>query len=654
MSSTLFKTTKFAKKTSRFLANSSRSQKNLIAYGTDSCLFLVAIYMSLCIYSESVFPLHLIQQYFLSIILIIPIRLIIFTLLGMYRALVRYTEFNFLYTSLKSILLGYVGIFFLSLLFRLKSLPISVQVLDTLITLFLILTVRLFAQWLLYTSNSPLRLRKLAIFNKSIERNGHILQSVVIYGAGQAGFQLCQALNQAHLYRVVAFVDDNPQLWKQTINSIKVFNPDELPSLIERYQVSLILLAVPSATPKRKQEIMSCIHHLGVEMKTIPTLVEIVGGKVPIAQVRKIDITDLLGRAEVLPDANLLQVNIKDKCVLVTGAGGSIGTELCRQIAQQQPRHLVLYELNEFALYSIEMELREVYPDLSCSPCLGSITDEERFRQVITEYGVSTVYHAAAYKHVPLVEANVSQGVINNIYGTLVAARIANDCKVDTFVLISTDKAVRPTNVMGATKRVAELILQALAHQPDIHTHFIMVRFGNVINSTGSVVPRFQKQIMLRQSLTITHPQITRYFMSIPEAARLVIQAGAMGRGGEIFLLDMGEPVKIYDLAVQMVELSGLVLGKDIDIKVTGLRPGEKLYEELLIQPENARATLHPKVYAGKEEMIPWEKLEVYLDQLFLASQQQDKDALLGILKEIVPEYACPYEQLQHSSLASS
>ncbi|MGA1622616.1 MAG: UDP-N-acetylglucosamine 4,6-dehydratase family protein, partial [Synechocystis sp.] len=334
---------------------------------------------------------------------------------------------------------------------------------------------------------------------------------------------------------------------------------------------------------------------------------------------------------------------------LVTGAGGSIGSELCPQIAQQNPKALIHNELNEFALNSIDIELSESFPQLVRLSCLGSITDKERLTEILTTHQVETVYHAAAYKHVPLVELNPAQAIFNNVRGTLVCAQAAKECRVERFVLISTDKAVRPTNIMGTTKRIAELILQAFSDLQGHKTKFIMVRFGNVLNSTGSVVPRFQKLINERRPITVTHPEITRYFMSIPEAARLVIQAGAMGEGGDVFLLDMGKPVKIYDLATQMIALSGLEVGRDIEIIITGLRPGEKLYEELLIQQDGAVPTRHPKIYAAKESMIPWEDLNSLLDSLFATAELGSKDALIRSLKSIVPEYT----PASHSSTKS-
>ncbi|OBU78087.1 capsular biosynthesis protein [Cylindrospermopsis raciborskii CS-505] len=639
----VFNKTRLLRTLSNFLVNCNRWQKHLILYIVDSIIFLTSIYLALAIHSQTPLTLSIIHQYATPIILLICTKLVLFSSFGLYQGIIRYTEFGFLYVASKSVFLGQGATLTLSFILNSDTIklpylfPIPIQIIDSLITLILIVKIRLLAKWLLYSVKSPLRLKQ--NHHSNTEQSIINAKPVIIYGAGQAGFQLYQALHQDNSFRVVAFVDDNEQMWKHLIDGVQVYNPQKIGYLINQYRVNLVFLAIPSAIPKRRQQIFTQLQELGVEVKTVPTLAEIVSGKVSIAKVRKIDIVDILGREEVLPDTNLLKVNTTGKSVLVTGAGGSIGAELCRQIAEQLPYHLVLFELNEFALYSIELELRETYPNLSCTACLGSVTDHEIIRQTLNKYRIETIYHAAAYKHVPLIEANPVQGVINNIYGTLVAVRAANECKVDTFVLISTDKAVRPTNIMGATKRVAELILQAWSKEVDTHTRLVMVRFGNVLNSNGSVVPRFQEQIDRRKPVTITHPEIIRYFMSIPEAARLVIQAGALGQGGEVFLLDMGEPVKIYDLAVQMVELNGLVLGKDIDIKITGLRPGEKLYEELLIDKDNAEKTIHPKIYTAREAMIPWNELESDLDLLFLAARRQDIGKLLMILGKIVPEY---------------
>jgi FlaA1/EpsC-like NDP-sugar epimerase len=347
----------------------------------------------------------------------------------------------------------------------------------------------------------------------------------------------------------------------------------------------------------------------------------------------------LLGREEVLPYPELLHLNVTGKSVLVTGAGGSIGSELCRQIAQLDPKCLILYELNEFALYTIDLELKESYPTLCHYPYLGNITDATHFQFLLQQHQVDTIYHAAAYKHVPLVEINATQGVYNNVAGSLIAAQSAINCRVSNFVLISTDKAVRPTNVMGASKRVAELVVQSLADLPQTPTRFAIVRFGNVLGSSGSVVPRFRQQIALGKPITVTHQDVTRYFMSIPEAVRLVMQAGAMAQGGEVFLLDMGEPVRIYDLAERMIRLSGLEPGHDIEIQVTGLRPGEKLYEELLIDPKIAKPTKHPRIFCASESKLSYETLLPQLKSLLEKAQNQEHNELIRLLQEIVPEY---------------
>ena len=362
-------------------------------------------------------------------------------------------------------------------------------------------------------------------------------------------------------------------------------------------------------------------------------------GHVSVNKVRELNIEDLLGRKAIDANPELLQHDIVDRVVLVTGGGGSIGSELCRQIAKQQPKMLIIYELHEFALYQMDMELSECYPNLIKVACLGSVNDAQVLTRVLKKYGVNTIYHAAAYKHVPIVEANPISGMNNNIGGTLTAAQCAIDCQVAKFVLISTDKAVRPTNIMGATKRVAELVLQGLA---DLNTHttcFTMVRFGNVLGSSGSVVPRFREQITSGKSITLTHSDITRYFMTIPEAATLVIQAGAMAKGGEVFLLDMGEPVRIYDLAAQMIRLHGMEPDRDVKIEVTGLRPGEKIYEELLIDCGSGVPTGHPKIFCAREQKIAWKDLAPQLTNLLEAAAECEVTQCVAVLHDLVPEY---------------
>lgn len=615
--------------------------RHIILLAIDGLIFTAAIYSALSLRFEGGIPSQSIENYTYNIVLVVGIKLCIFQLAGMYRPLLRYSGLELLEVALKVTIIGDGTFIVVNSLLNREGLPRSVQVISALVTLFLVVSSRLLIRRIIYQTDRLPRYTTQDSLNQSITiQPNSPTKRVIIYGAGHAGFLLSQALEFDKSYEIIAFVDDAPHLYGREVNRIKIYRSSDLRTLITRKKVHLILLAIPSAKPKQRQQILRRLKQLTVEVKTVPTLEEIVSGKVSIAQIRQVDIADLLGREEVLPDLQLLKANITGKSVLVTGAGGSIGSELCRQIAQQAPKALILYEINEYALYSIELELAEHYPQLRCIAYLGSVTDAQQLGTILTQHRVETVYHTAAYKHVPLVEANPIQGVHNNTYGTLVAAQTADRCGVKTFVLISTDKAVRPTNIMGASKRVAELVLQALAGQLETTTRFIIVRFGNVLDSSGSVVPRFRQQIAEGKSITLTHPEITRYFMSIPEAARLVIQAGALGRGGEVFLLDMGDPIKIYDLAVQMIELSGLVPGEDVEIDITGLRPGEKLYEELLIEGDNIEATRHPRIYSAQERMIDWQDLEPLLFHLFTAADKRDVLDLVNLLTQLVPEYA--------------
>lgn len=477
----------------------------------------------------------------------------------------------------------------------------------------------------------------------------HYLKSekahIVIYGAGEAGIQLANALVRNEDYRAVAYIDDNPTLNKAIIQGLQVYKPSQLINIIEKMQVSQVFLAMPNISKARKREILQFLEPFPLHVLTIPNVSELISGERRIDEVREIEVDELLGREAVEPDQDLLSICIENKVVMVTGAGGSIGSELCRQIIRLKPRQLILFEASEFALYSIENELLNLLhtktsdelPKDYLIPVLGSVQNQKRLEEIMQCYKVNTVYHAAAYKHVPLVEHNPLEGILNNTFGTLYAALAAKNAKVRHFVLISTDKAVRPTNVMGASKRMAELALQALAQQTS-QTIFSMVRFGNVLGSSGSVVPLFRKQIQAGGPITITHPDIIRYFMTIPEAALLVIQAGALARGGEVFLLDMGEPVKIIDLAKRMVHLSGYNIKDEhnpdgnIELKFTGLRPGEKLYEELLIDSE-ADKTAHPKIFKAHENYLLWQTLEPILNELLQACQQRNLASIQTILE---------------------
>jgi FlaA1/EpsC-like NDP-sugar epimerase len=590
----------------------------------DLVLFGIAIYQAFWLRFETVLPIAEIPKYASSIGLLIASKHLIFRARGMYRPILCYTGVEFLSIALESVLysLGILVIF--AYLQGFYPFPRAVSIADALLTLLWVVSARLFLRWLVRGLKKGQ--------NQTPER-------AIVYGAGAAGSQLALALANDRTYRAIAFVDDNPELQHQVVvQGLRVYSPEELPQLWSQKLFDSVILAMPSVARVRKRRIINRLRSYSIPVKTIPTLGELLSGKVSIAQFRELDIAELLGRDEVKSDLKLLRRGITGKSVLVTGAGGSIGSELCRQIVQQQPKLLVLYELSEYTLYQIDLELAETYPHLPRVACLGNALDREHFRRVLKQYEVDTIYHAAAYKHVPLVEINPFQGVYNNVFSTLVTAQCAIACKVKNFVLISTDKAVRPTSVMGASKRVAELAIQALqARSTD--TCFAIVRFGNVLGSSGSVVPRFRQQIAAGKSITITHPEIARYFMSIPEAARLVIQAGAMAKGGEVFLLDMGKPVRIYDLALQMIHLSGLVLGRDIEIKFTGLRPGEKLYEELLIAGDNVQPTEHPQIYCAREAFWPWDILHSGLDTLSKIIQLSDRDQLIAELRALVPEY---------------
>lgn len=532
------------------------------------------------------------------------ISILAFIRLGLYRAVLRFITIKFTQVAIVGTALSTAALLLVTFAFQF-NLPRTVLFLYfVFLSIFVVCTRFLWRAMLSYDRHDKTR--------------------VIIYGAGSSGRQLLTALNQASNYLVVGFVDDNKNLHRTVMHGITVYNPKSLDKLIESRNVKKILLAMPSASQTQRKKIINRISKYKCEILTVPGMEDIVSGKAHLTSLNQISISDLLGRDIVKPIDALLNQDIKNKVVMVTGAGGSIGSELCRQIVKQQPKKLVLFELSEFSLYQIHQELLQNdnvrTEKIELVPLLGSVQRKHRLDIIMRSFQVETVYHAAAYKHVPLVEYNVVEGIRNNIFGTLSCAQAAIEAKVSTFVLISTDKAVRPTNIMGTTKRMAELVLQALASKQNT-TRFCMVRFGNVLGSSGSVVPLFNKQIREGGPITLTHRRITRFFMTIPEAASLVIQAGAMGKGGDVFVLDMGEPVKIYDLAVKMVNLSGLTVKNeknpdgDIEIQITGLRPGEKLYEELLIG-ENVHGTTHPRIMTATEIMIEWDKLSKILDQL--------------------------------------
>ncbi|MCB1686163.1 MAG: polysaccharide biosynthesis protein, partial [Pseudomonadales bacterium] len=489
-------------------------------------------------------------------------------------------------------------------------------------------------------------------------------RSVVIYGAGSAGYQLFRHLQNDRDTKPVVFIDDDPDLRHRSIGGLRVHGPDELPLLIERFDIREIFLAIPSLPPVKRKEILETLEPLSLHVRTVPSIVEITTGRKQVAELQEVQPEDILGREIIAPDPTLMRRCIQDQTVMVTGAGGSIGSELCRQILEEEPKRLVLFEHSEFNLYSIEEELRASIQrrglGIELYAVLGSVMDPPLLSSVMSSLEVNTIYHAAAYKHVPVVENNVAAGIRNNVFGTLHTAQSAIDAKVANFVLISTDKAVRPTNIMGASKRLAELILQALARlnaaehtdsreaastaektaQPH-QTRFTMVRFGNVLDSSGSVIPTFRRQIEHNGPVTVTHPDVTRYFMTIPEAAQLVVQASSLGTGGEVFVLDMGQPVRILDLAMKMIRLSGLTVRNDVnpkgDIQIDyiGLRPGEKLYEELLIG-ELVYPTGHPRILRAEEAALDWGTIKALLSRLQDALAKGDLQCICSLLIEHV------------------
>jgi FlaA1/EpsC-like NDP-sugar epimerase len=488
------------------------------------------------------------------------------------------------------------------------------------------------------------------------------LPRVAVYGAGTAGNQLVAALRMGRSMKPVAFIDDDDSIATRVIAGLKVYKPKHIAELISETGAQEILLAIPSASRARRKEVLQYLEAFPLHIRSVPAIMDLASGRVRVDDIQEVDIADLLGRDAVPPQTELFERCIRDKVVMVTGAGGSIGSELCRQLIGSQPRTLVLFEHAEFNLYSIHGELeesirRESLP-IRLVPILGSVRSQEHLLEVMRAWGVDTLYHAAAYKHVPMVEHNIAEGVRNNVLGTLSAAQAALKAGVEHFVLISTDKAVRPTNVMGSTKRLAELVLQALSRESApllFHdtsgvrqvnkTHFTMVRFGNVLGSSGSVIPLFRQQIKRGGPVTVTHPSVTRYFMTIPEAAQLVIQAGAMGQGGEVFVLDMGQPVKILDLAEKMIHLSGFSVRSernpqgDIEIQFTGLRPGEKLYEELLIG-DNVSPTSHPMILRASEEHLAWDALGRVIEDMLGALERDDYDRVRQLLRETVSGYS--------------
>jgi len=566
----------------------------------------------------------------------------IFIRLGLYHAIIRYIGGHVLWVIFQAVTLYSLIFTFIIFHSNLGLVPRTVPILNWLILLLFVSGSRFIARWLF--ADAYVRL------GGNVAKDCYT-KKVIIYGAGNAGIQLASALICAQEFKPVAFIDDDKLLQRQKVNGLRIYAMTSLSYLIDRHGVADVLLAMPSATRARRKEIIRLLEPYPVHVKTVPRMTDIAQGKIKFDELQEVDIADLLSRDAVEPDQKLLHANIAGKTVMVTGAGGTIGSELCRQIITLRPAKLVLFELNEFVLYSIEKELNHTISQtyttkqIEVIPILGSVVEKTRVVDVCKTLKIQTIYHAAAYKHVPLVEKNPGEAIKNNVFGTMTLAMAAIAENVETFVLISTDKAVRPSSIMGATKRVAELVLQGLSLEKGHSTRFSMVRFGNVLGSSGSVIPLFREQIARGGPVTVTDSRIIRYFMTITEAAQLVIQAGAMGQGGEVFVLDMGEPIRVLDLAQQMIHLSGLEVKDErnpegeIEISFTGMRPGEKLYEELLIGNHISK-TAHCRIMRDESEVVFWEDLKHKLKELKSSLEQNDMLAMRNILQQSVSGYA--------------
>lgn len=640
------------------LVNLPRRHKRLLQVATDVVLVWVSLWLAFVVRlgdSKAIEPL---TGHFWLFLAAPVIAIPLFIRFGMYRAVMRYFGNDALLAIAKAVSIS-------ALLLALavywyqgapKVIPRSMVFNYWLLSLLSIGGLRLLMRqyfmgdW--YSSNQPFK----------FSRKDDGLPRVAVYGAGAAGNQLVAALRLGRGMRAVAFIDDDPGITNRVIAGLRVYNAKHIQQMIDETGANEILLAIPSATRARRREVLELLEQYPLHVRSVPGFMDLASGRVTVDDVQEVDIADLLGRDAVPPQKALFERCIRDQVVMITGAGGSIGSELCRQIVSTGPTTLLLFEHSEFNLYSIHRELEQRVRRESLAvrlvPILGSIRNPQRLLDVMRSWEVNTVYHAAAYKHVPMVEHNIAEGVLNNVLGSTYTAQAAVRAGVEHFVLISTDKAVRPTNVMGSTKRLAEMVLQALSRESapvlfgdkeGLHqvnkTRFTMVRFGNVLGSSGSVIPLFHEQIRRGGPVTVTHPNITRYFMTIPEAAQLVIQAGAMGQGGDVFVLDMGQPVKIAELAEKMIHLSGLSVRSeknpygDIAIEFSGLRPGEKLYEELLIG-DDVIATEHPMIMRANEDHLSWDDFKAVLRELVQAVEQDDYDCVRKLLRQTVSGYA--------------
>ena len=621
-----------------FLLDLPKISKIIISLLVDSFLCLLTTWLSFYLRLGELLPIRI--EIFLPSIISIILALPVFYVSGLYRTIFRYSGWPAMLTVSKSIFIYGFLFSFLITVITLENVPRTIGIIQPLLLFFGVGGSRaLIRFWIgdLY----KVRLNKIN------------LKNAVIYGAGNSGRELLQALENNKELKVSCFLDDDKEKQGRVLSGKKIYHPDYLDDLSKKGNISYLLLALPNISRNQRKEIIKKVSKYNLSVRTLPSIADIARGKIRPNQLLELEIDDLLGREKVIPDIDLMRKNINNKVVLVTGSGGSIGSQLCREILNLHPKKLLILDSNEYSLYSILNDLNFLNKnnDVEIIPLLASVQDRDKIKIILNTWKPHTIYHAAAYKHVPIVEHNLAEGVKNNVFGTIIMAQTALDIGTYNFVFISTDKAVRPTNVMGATKRLGEICLQSLfANKKDSQvTKFSMVRFGNVLDSSGSVIPKFRKQINERMPLTLTHPEITRFFMTIKEAAELVIQAGAMADGGDVFVLDMGEPIKIYDLAKKMITLSGLKLkdqdnpNGDIEILITGLRPGEKLFEELLIE-DNSLPTSHPKIFKAQDKFIKWSILEKEIKNLEESIVSNNLKEIINILDKLVVGYHPPKE----------
>ena len=618
--------------------NLPRYAKKTIAIIIDLGLCILCTWLAFYLRLEQFIKINNVT--ILAVLISITLAIPIFWLLGLYRTMFRFAGSSIVFTAAVATL-AYGLIYFAAIgIYGIQGIPRSIGIIQPLL-LFLAI------------SCSRIIIKNLFI-NTFFSKNSKSKKKILIYGAGSAGRQLLASLENNPEMKVVGFLDDNRQFHNQTILGQTVFDPLKINELINLKNIDQVLLALPSISRKKKNQIINDLNNYKIIVKTLPSIQDIVDGKISVSDIKDLTIEDLLNRDQVQPNLKLLSKNINSKVVLVTGAGGSIGSELCRQITKLKPKKLLLLELNEFALYNISEELKNQTSNFKIVSLLANIQNSSRVNEIFKIFKIDTVYHAAAYKHVPLVEENICEGVKNNVFGTYSIGQIAIQHNVSNFVLISSDKAVRATNIMGASKRLAEICVQSLHNDSkDKHTKFAIVRFGNVLQSSGSVIPKFKKQIKQGGPVTLTHPEVTRYFMTITEASQLVIQAGAMSEGCEVFILDMGESVKIKDLIYKMIKLSGLIVKNtknsegDIEVKITGLRPGEKLYEELLLG-DNPQKTYHERIQKAQDTYIPFNQLKIELDNLSNLLNNNKVAEVKNMLDRLLPSYQSNSKIVDH------